>query len=128
MKVFMQIGTNTGNDRFLQLCKNHNPDLIILVEANKMHVKSINENYKMFPNVKLFTNAVYYEDDKEVSLYIPAKDGIYGNPGVQPDRKQGNHTYTHGEFSLLPMNDWGEKKICVCSKLKLKHLIVFVIH
>lgn len=120
MTVFMQIGTNTGNDRFLQLCKQYNPDLIILVEANKIHTKSINNNYKMFPNVKLFTNAIYYENDKEVSLYIPAKDGHYGNPSVQPDRKEGNHTYSHGEFSLLPMNDWGEKKNMCMFKTRTK--------
>jgi hypothetical protein len=32
------------------------------------------------------------------------KEGIYGKPG------ENNHTYTDGQFSLLPMNDLGEKK------------------
>lgn len=114
MKIFFQIGTNTGNDQFKQLCLKNKPDMIILVEANNMHLDSIRDNYKDFLNVHIFNKAIYYKDNDEVELFIPAKDGVYGQPGVQPNRKNGNHTYTHGEFSLLPMNDWGEK-LNMCS-------------
>ena len=110
MKTYFQIGTNDGNDNFRNLCIKHKPDMIVLVEANSKHLNSIQNNYKSFVNVHTINKAIYYNDNDEVELFIPAKDGIYGEPGVQPERKQGNHTYTDGQFSLLPMNDWGEKK------------------
>jgi FkbM family methyltransferase len=103
-KVFFQIGTNNGNDQFRQLCFKYNPDLIVLVEANKIHLESINKHYSSLNNVRVFNNAIYYENDKDVELYIPAKDGVYGKKG------ENGITYLHGNFSLLPLNDWGEKK------------------
>jgi FkbM family methyltransferase len=134
MKTYFQIGTNDGNDGFRRLCIKDKPDIIILVEPNIKHLSAIQNNYKGFPVVHIFNNAIYYQNDEEVELFIPAKDGIYGLPGVQPDRKQGNHTYTDGQFSLLPMNDWGEKKnMCsfktktitfdtICEKLNIKDI------
>ena len=134
MKTYFQIGTNDGNDGFRRLCILDKPDIIILVEPNIKHLTSIQNNYKDFSNVHIFNNAIYYQNDEEVELFIPAKDGIYGLPGVQPDRKQGNHTYTDGQFSLLPMNDWGEKKnMCsfkaktitfdtICEQLNIKNI------
>ena len=110
MKTYFQIGTNDGNDSFRELCIKHKPDMIVLVEANSKHLNSIQNNYEYCVNVHIINKAIYYNDNEEVELFIPAKDGIYGQPGVQPDRKRGNHTYTDGQFSLLPMNDWGEKK------------------
>ena len=112
-KVFIQIGTNTGNDNFRQLVYDHKPKKIILIEPNEQLNNTIKENYKFVKNIcdiKIINKAIYTEDNKEVSLFIPAKDGIYGKPGVQPERKQGNYTYRHSHFSLLPMNDWGDKK------------------
>jgi len=35
-KVYFQIGTNDGNDLFLDKVKNEKPDLVILVEPNKL--------------------------------------------------------------------------------------------
>lgn len=134
MKTYFQIGTNDGNDGFRRLCISDKPDIIILVEPNVNHLNSIKNNYKELSNVHIFNNAVYYHNDEEVELFIPAKDGIYGLPGVQPERKQGNHTYTDGQFSLLPMNDWGEKNnMCtfkaktitfdaICEKLNIKDI------
>ena len=103
-KVFFQIGTNTGDDRFRNLCIKHKPTMIVLVEPNKIHLESIKKLYSGFNNVNIFSNAIYYEDNKEIELYLPAVDGVYGN------KAENGHTYTSGEFSLIPMNDWGEKK------------------
>jgi len=104
MKVFFQIGTNNGGDRFRELCIAHKPDLIVLVEANSKHLPSIKKNYEDLQNVHIFNNAIYYKDNEQVDLFLPAIDGVYGNPG------ENKHTYSDGEFSLLPMNDWGDKK------------------
>jgi FkbM family methyltransferase len=109
-KVFFQIGTNNGNDNFNQLCRTNNPDMIILVEPNPKHIASIQKLYSSFSNVHIINKAIFYTNDEEVKLYIPAKDGIYGQSSVQPGRTSGNSTYTDGHFSLLPMNDWGEKQ------------------
>ena len=103
-KVFFQIGTNTGDDRFRNLCIKHKPTMIVLVEPNKIHLESIKKLYSGFNNVNIFSNAIYYEDNKEIELYLPAVDGVYGN------KAENGHTYSNGEFSLIPMNDWGEKK------------------
>jgi len=66
--------------------------------------------------------------------FLPAKNGILGERAVQPLRKKGNLLYTHGQFSLLPMNDWGEKKHMIeikskgitfgklCKDLKIKNI------
>jgi FkbM family methyltransferase len=111
--VFIQIGTNDGDDNFRKLIIKHKPKKVILVEPNKDLITKIEKNYNCVKNicdVQIVNKAVYINDNKEVSLFIPAKNGVYGKKGVQPERKQGNHKYTHHHFSLLPMNDWGEKK------------------
>ena len=54
-------------------------------------------------NVHIYNNAVYYNDDEMLELYIPAKNGIMGT------RADNNIIYDDGHFSLLPMNDWGSK-------------------
>ena len=110
---WFQIGTNTGIDNFRQYVNYYKPKKVILVEANSSLIDDINKNYgsiKKFTEVIIINKTIYTENDKEVSLFIPAENGIYGRHGVQPDRKHGNHLYTNGQFSLLPMNDWGEKK------------------
>lgn len=103
-RVFFQIGTNNGNDLFNLLVKKENPDLIILVEPNISLIKEIEKNYKDIKNVHLFNNAIYYEDNTDIELYIPAINGVYGNIG------ENNITYSNVHYSLVPMNDWGEKK------------------
>lgn len=118
---WFQIGTNNGIDNFRKYVYYYKPKKVVLVEANSSLIDDINKNYdiiKKFTEVIIINKTIYTENNKEVSLYIPAENGIYGNPGVQPDREQGNHTYTHGQFSLLPMNDWGEKKHMIEIKSK----------
>ena len=91
--VYFQIGTNMGNDLFREMVIKHKPDLVILVEPNKNLVNNIKRNYNNIENVHIYNNAIYYNNDEEVELVIPAKNG-----------------YTTAHFSLIPMNDWGDKK------------------
>lgn len=92
-KIYFQIGTNNGNDRFRQLVKTEKPDMVILVEPNESLLNEIKSNYEEIENVNIYNNAVYHTDDEPIELYIPKKDG-----------------YSNGHFSLLPMNDWGKKE------------------
>lgn len=103
-KIFFQIGTNNGNDRFRKLVKNEKPNMVILVEPNESLINNIKLNYEGIDNVHIYNNAVYYRNDEPIELYIPAKNGIMG---TQADN---NITYNNGHFSLLPMNDWGKKE------------------
>ena len=102
-KVFFQIGTNNGNDLFKQLVTANNPDMIILVEPNVNLIPAIQQNYSQFKNVHIYNNAIYYNDNENLELYIPAKNGIMGT------RADNNIVYGDGHFSLVPMNDWGNK-------------------
>jgi FkbM family methyltransferase len=88
--VYFQIGTNDGNDLFRDIVLKNKPDIIILVEPNKDLYNDILKNYNNISNVYIYTNAIYYNDNEEVELFIPT----WGNHG-------------HAHFSLLPMNDWG---------------------
>ena len=101
-KVFFQIGTNDGNDLFRDLVKREQPDVVILVEPNEQLINKIKKNYSGIRNVYIYNNAIYYNDNT-VELVIPAKNGIIGT------RADNNIIYTDGNFSLLPMNDWGNK-------------------
>jgi len=119
--LFLQIGTNDGNDQFNKLVKHFKPKNVLLIEPNESLIDTIRYNYKEiseFIDVKIINKCIYHTDNTEVSLFIPAKDGIYGNPGVQPERIQGNYTYNNKHFSLIPMNDWGEKKDMIEIKSK----------
>ena len=102
-KVFFQIGTHTGNDLFRKLVQKSRPELVILVEPNINLINSIKHNYDGIENVHIYNNAIYYNNDENLELYIPAKNGIMGNVG------ENNHRYNELNFSLLPMNDWGSK-------------------
>jgi len=102
-KVFFQIGTNNGNDLFKQIVIENQPDMIILVEPNVNLIPQIKQNYSQFKNVYIYNNAIYYNDNESLELFIPAKNGIMGT------RADNNIVYGDGHFSLVPMNDWGNK-------------------
>jgi len=102
-RVFFQIGTNNGNDLFRELVIKNKPDIVILVEPNENLINQIKKNYSSIDNVYIYNNAIYYNDDEILELYIPAKHGIMGT------RADNNIIYNDGHFSLLPMNDWGSK-------------------
>lgn len=103
MITYIQIGTNDGNDNFRKLVLAMVPDLVILVEPNPALRPLIEQNYRGIPGVHILTRAIYYTDDTEVELYIPATRGIEGTPGTN------GHVFTHVNYSLVPMNDWGDK-------------------
>lgn len=102
-KVFFQIGTNNGNDLFRELVIKNEPDIVILVEPNQNLINKIKQNYDGIKNVYIYNNAIYYNDDELLELYIPAKNGIMGT------RCDNNIIYNDLHFSLVPMNDWGNK-------------------
>jgi len=104
MKTYIQIGTNNGNDNFKQLVIKDKPNKVILVEPNLSLIPSIKNNYKNIPNVFIINKAIYYKNDEKVELVIPSKNEIYG------ERADNGIIYNNGHFSLLPMNDWGDKK------------------
>jgi FkbM family methyltransferase len=102
-KVFFQIGTNNGNDMFREKVIKNQPDCVILVEPNEKLINEIKQNYSNIKNVHIYNNAIYYNDDETIELYIPAKNGIVGTCA------DNGLVYNDGHFSLLPMNDWGNK-------------------
>jgi FkbM family methyltransferase len=111
-KVYFQIGTNDGNDLFRDMVKDDKPDIVILVEPNTSLIDNIKKNYNNIENVYIYNNAIYYNNDEEVELVIPAKNGIYNTTAENGIR------YSHGHFSLIPMNDWGNKDDMVKIKSK----------
>jgi len=129
-KVFFQIGTNNGNDRFRELVLSNSPDCVILVEPNASLIPEIQQNYSHIPNVNvhIYNNAIYYNDEETVELYIASKNGVMGN------RADNGIVYSDIHFSLLPMNDWGNKNDMVkisaksitfdkiCSSLGITHI------
>jgi len=102
-KTFFQIGTNNGNDNFRKKVIDERPSLVILVEPNSSLVSEIRKNYGGIDNVFIYNNAIYYNNDEDIELYIPSKNGI---PGQVADN---GIIYSDAHFSLVPMNDWGNK-------------------
>ena len=102
-KVFVQIGTNDGNDDFLNLVKRNKPSKVVLVEPNVLYIPKIVSNYKDIDNVFIENVAITELDKGLVKLVVPKNEnngksinGIdYGDP-----------TYNAG-YSLIPMDDWG---------------------
>ncbi len=93
-KVYFQIGTHNGNDLFRELVKNNKPDTVILVEPNVNLINEIIKNYDGIKNVYIYNNAIYYNNDEEIELYIPAKNGIIGT------RADNGIIYSNIHFSL----------------------------
>lgn len=113
MSVFLQIGTNDGNDLFRKKVYEKKPKKVILLEPNNNLINKIKNNYSFYKGELIIINrAVYYTDDDEVELFIPSKKGLMGK------KADNGITYRDVHFSLLPMNDWGEKEDMV--KLKSK--------
>ena len=101
--TFFQIGTNDGNDLFNKLVHKYIPECIILVEPNIDLIDKIKKNYNTMKNVYIYSNAIYYTDDEDIDLYVPAKNGVMGTIA------ENGLIYSDSHFSLVPMNDWGNK-------------------
>jgi len=100
MKVFIQIGTNNGNDEFNSIVKYVCPDKIILVEPNSSLTGFIASNYANIENVYIENFAITTTTQGTVSLFMKNKLNLSGENemGIRYD----------GGFSLLPMDDWGD--------------------
>jgi FkbM family methyltransferase len=110
--IYFQIGTFNGKDLFREKVIKDNPDLVILVEPNLEMIDEIKKNYVDIKNVKIYNNAIYYNNDEIVELVIPSKNGILGK------RAENGIIYAKSHFSLIPMNDWGEKKDMITMNAK----------
>lgn len=104
MKVYIQIGTNNGNDLFRQKVISEKPDMTVLIEPLPFLISQIKANYQGIENVVVLNKAIHYEDNKSIFLYKPCIGKIDGN------KSENGHTYEDGNYSLLPMNDWGSKE------------------
>ena len=100
-KIFVQIGTNNGNDDFRNLCRQYKPSLIILVEPNSIHNDSIVTAYEGILAYHIENVAITTQAQNEVTLVIP---------------KNRPKMYNTGNYSLLPMDDWGDDFNKVVSK------------
>ena len=125
--VFFQIGANDGNDIFKGLVNKYKPSKVILVEPNKELIGSLRRNYKNIPNVNIINKAINTEN-KDVVLYLPAMHKKRGNKG------ENGISYTLGNISMIPMNDWGSKDNMIeikakgitfndlCKQMKITHI------
>jgi hypothetical protein len=48
--IFIQIGTNDGNDMFRKYVELFNPKKVILIEPNSDLIETIRENYSFYKN------------------------------------------------------------------------------
>jgi len=90
--IVVQIGTNNGKDDFNSMCALLRPSKIILVEPLNGLNTYIWENYKDIKGVFLENVAITAVEKRKVFLVIPK-----GRPDM----------YGEGNYSLLPMDDWG---------------------
>ena len=100
-KILVQIGTNNGKDEFNNICKDSNPLKIILVEPNSLLNSEILANYNGVNNVFIENVAIMEANRGTVNLVIPA--AIRGRKSINGIKYKSSH------FSLLPMDDWGNK-------------------
>lgn len=99
-RVFVQIGTNDGKDKFRDLVRHYSPKKVVLVEPNKALNSRIWESYSGIPynsKVVIENVAITKESNGIVKLVIPDEE------------YRGNHNYTSKHFSLLPMDNWGKE-------------------
>jgi hypothetical protein len=89
--IFIQIGTNNGNDLFRKYVQKYNPKKVILIEPNTDLIDEIKKNYSFYNNELIILNVAINTKNEEVTLY-----------------KSKFHGHIDLNFSLAPMNDWGE--------------------
>jgi len=99
-KIYIQIGTNDGNDSFNKMIKKEYPYKTILIEPNKLLNNKIYDNYNGIPNIYLENVAITTNNESNVKLSIPKND-ING-------KSINGISYNDKHFSLIPMDDWGD--------------------
>lgn len=98
--VFLQIGTNDGNDDFIKIVKENEPSKIILVEPNNLLNDKIKENYKEIKNYVIENYAITSDNLGTVELVIPKNNPSTG-------KSVNGVSYGDQHFTLVPMDDWG---------------------
>lgn len=78
--IIVQVGTNTGNDHVLQMCKTHEFSKILLVEPFDIHNESIHKHYSEIANYKIDNIAIVPKSVPNVQLYYADNDGPAGHP------------------------------------------------
>jgi FkbM family methyltransferase len=96
-KVWIQIGTYDGNDKFQKMVRQEKPDLVILVEPNPDMNNLIRSNYVGVENIIIRNVAITDVNKGWVKLVYPRVTAK-----VRPSDEKYNKL-----FSLLPMDDWG---------------------
>lgn len=96
-KVWIQIGTYDGDDKFQKMVRQENPSLIILVEPNSEMNGLIQASYTGIKNVHIENVAITEVDKGLVDLVFPVK-----TKKIRVSSERYNKC-----FSLLPMDDWG---------------------
>jgi FkbM family methyltransferase len=92
-KVWIQIGTHNGKDLFNQMAREKSPGVVILVEPNNALNWDIKKNYADVATIPILLNVAITEKEKGiVRLVIP----------------KGKPHYSDKNYSLLPMDDWGD--------------------
>ena len=99
--IFVQIGTNNGNDEFRDLVKKLKPSKIILIEPCKYLNEQIKNNYMGIENYHIENYAITNEENRGIVKLC--------YPKTQENGKSVNgFTYSDGGYSLIPMDDWGD--------------------
>jgi FkbM family methyltransferase len=100
-KVFVQIGTNDGDDEFNKFVRSYHPSQLILVEPNSDLNDKIKESYKGISCTII--NAAVMDKTRGLVKLVHPKNRFNGN-----GKCVSNGHYIDKHFSLLPMDDWGD--------------------
>jgi FkbM family methyltransferase len=100
-KVFVQIGTNNGNDEFNKFVRQYNPSKVILIEPNSKLNQQIELNYNGIE--VLIENYAITDTTKKEKVKIVKPKNIYNG------RAKNGFYYSDAGYSLIPMDDWGDE-------------------
>jgi len=78
--IVVQIGTNTGNDHVLRMCKEQECEMIRLVEPFDIHNQTIRANYSGIANYTIDNVAIVPTSTPWVDLYYTDNDGPANHP------------------------------------------------
>jgi FkbM family methyltransferase len=123
--VFVQIGTNDGNDDFIKIVNENKPSKIILVEPNFSLNEKIKQNYKEIKNYIIENYAITSDNMGMVELVVPKNDPKTG-------KSVNGVSYGDKGFTLIPMDDWGndfekiESKSISFNELCKKHNLTHI--
>jgi FkbM family methyltransferase len=118
--IVVQIGTNTGNDHVLRMCKEQEFEMILLVEPFDIHNQTIHSNYSGIANYTIDNVAIVPTSTPWVDLYYTDNDGPANHPkksfevaSIRPDHLV-KHNYSYHSLSKvrvpsLTMNEYLDK-------------------